>query len=60
MKKVLGWIFIVIPMINLIGIVIGSSIQRTLLGIIILIVMFFGGIALVSSSKKNNEKNNEK
>ena len=56
MKKVLGWIFIVIPIINLIGIISGSSIKRTLLGIIILIVMFLGGIALVSASKKNNEK----
>lgn len=60
MKKVFGWIFICIPVINLIGIIGGSSIQRTPLGIIILVAMFFGGIALVSSSKNNNEKNNEK
>jgi len=59
MKKVFGWIFICIPVINLIGIIAGSSIQRTPLGIIILVAMFFGGIALVSNSnsrKKNNEE----
>lgn len=55
MKKVIGWIFICIPMINLIGFIGGSSIQRTPLGIVILIAMFGGGIALVSNSKKNNE-----
>ncbi len=54
MKKILGWTFICIPVIYLIGIIGGSTIQRTPIGIIILIVMFFGCIAIVSSSKKQN------
>jgi hypothetical protein len=60
MKKVLGWIFISISVLNFIGIISSSSIERTPIGILILLVMFFGGIALISTSKKSNEKNDEK
>lgn len=57
MKKVLGWIFICIPIINIIGNIGNPSMQRTPLGIIILVIVFIGGIALVSSSKKKDGEN---
>lgn len=64
MKKILGYIFITIPIINVLGRIAAASGNRTIpispMGIIILIMMFFGGITLLSSSKKKNEEEPKK
>lgn len=59
MKKVLGWILICIPIINILGTISNPSIPHSPLGIIILVIMFLGGIAMISSSKKNKSEDNE-
>lgn len=59
MKKILGYILIAIPILNVVAIIGSNSGGResssSPLEIIFLILMFFGGIALISKSSKNKE-----
>jgi len=61
MKKVIGWILIVIPVLNFIGRIAASANNREIpispATIIILIMMFGGGITLLNSA--SNKKDEE-
>lgn len=59
MKKTIGWILLVISILNLISILVrlskGDSVGSPLY-IIIVIMMFIGGISLINSKKKSIEE----
>ncbi|MDL2265582.1 hypothetical protein LJC57_00875 [Parabacteroides sp. OttesenSCG-928-G07] len=60
MKKVIGWILIIIPILNFIGRSAGNrDIPISPMALILLIMMFIGGITLVNSASKKKDKESQ-